>query len=301
MTRAAAAARLTQPAATKLLRQVESILDVKLFERHVQGMAPTPYGAILLRHARKALSGIRHACEEITALESGFAGRATVGTELGAGTHIVPMAIARVKQRYPSLLVGTEIGSSRELVKRLLQGQFDIVVGRFQPAGCAEDLLYEPLATDEPHVIVAGAEHPLASGQGLELEDLIDHPWILPPEGSLVRARLFSLLIERGLGLPTNIVEALSLPAITSLLQCSHYLAVLPEQAVQSCCEAGILKVLVRNLPLGIGGFGLVTARHYKLLPGAQCLLNTLREVGKEPQPRVGTRQAHWPRTGQDQ
>ena len=285
LARAAAAAGLTQPAASKLLRQIEDTLEVKLFERNARGMAPTCYGEILVRHARMALSGIGHAREEITALKSGLSGTARVGTELGPGTHIVPMAIARVKQRYPGLLVGAEIDPGRELVQRLLQGHLDIVVGRVQ-AGCADELVYEPLASDEPHAIIAGAEHPLSASQGLDLEDLIDQPWILPPEGNLVRDRLFSLFVKRGLALPTNIVEALSLPAITSLLQQSNYLAALPEQAVQPCCKTGILKVLLRNLPLGIGGFGLVTSRHGKLSPGAQWLLNTLREVGNELHPR---------------
>jgi DNA-binding transcriptional LysR family regulator len=52
----------------------------------------------------------------------------------------------------------------------------------------------------------------------------------------------------------------------------------LPEVAVQSCCKAGILTVLVRNLPLSVGAFGLITRRHHKLSPGAQVMLSTLRE-----------------------
>jgi DNA-binding transcriptional LysR family regulator len=293
LARAAAATDLTQPAASKLLSQVEKLLDVKLFERSARGMAPTCYGEILVRHARTALSGLGLAREEITALKSGLTGRATIGTGLTPGTHIVPTAIARVKQRYPRLLLGIEIDPSRQLVQRLLQGQLDIVVGRVLEAGCADELVYEPLATDEPHAIIAGAEHPLARRQGLDLEDLIDQPWILPPEGNLVRERLFSTCIQRGLAPPTNIVETLSLPAITSLLQQSNYVVALPEQAVQPCCKAGILKVLVRNLPLGIGGFGLVTRRHHKLSPGAQLLFNTVREVGKELNPREKRFLAH--------
>jgi DNA-binding transcriptional LysR family regulator len=286
LARAAAATDLTQAAASKLLRQVESTLDVKLFERHARGMAPTCYGEILVRHARTVLSGLGLAREEITALKSGLTGRTTVGTVLSPGTHIVPIAIARVKQCYPHLILGMEIDPSRQLVQRLLQGHLDIVVGRVLELGCAAELVYEPLATDEPLAIVAGAEHPLARRQGLELEDLIDQPWILPPEGNLVRDRLFATCIERGLAPPTNIVETLSLPAITSLLQQSHYVVALPEQAVRPCCKAGILKVLLRNLPLGVGGFGLVTRRHHKLSPGAQLLFNALREVGKELNPR---------------
>jgi DNA-binding transcriptional LysR family regulator len=286
LARAAAAAGLTQPAASKLLRQVETTLDVKLFERSARGMAPTCYGEILVRHARTALSGLGLAREEITALKSGLSGRATVGTVLSPGTQIVPVAIARVKQRYPGLRLGLEIDPSRQLVQRLLQGHLDMVVGRVLEVGCADELVYEPLATDEPHVIIAGAEHPLARRPGLDLEDLIDQPWILPPEGNLVRDRLFATFIQRGLTPPTNIVETLSLPAITSLLQHSHCVVALPEHAVQPYCKAGILKVLLRNLSLGIGGFGLVTRRHHKLSPAAQLLFNTLREVTKELKPR---------------
>lgn len=285
LARAATAAGLTQSAASKLLRQVETSLDVKLFERNARGMAPTRYGEILVRHARTALSGLGLAREEITALKSGLSGRAMIGAVLSPGTHIVPTAIARVKQRYPGLLLGMEVDASRQLVQKLLQGHLDMVVGRVLETACVEELLYEPLAADEPHAVIAGSRHPLARRAGLELEDLIDQPWILPPEGNLVRDRLFSMFLERGLALPTNIVESLSLPAITGLLQQSDYLVALPERAVQSCCQAGILTVLLRDLPLSLGGFGLVTRRNQKLSPGAQYLLNTLRDVAQEMYP----------------
>jgi DNA-binding transcriptional LysR family regulator len=286
LTGAAAANGLTQSAACKLLQQVESTLDVKLFERRARKMAPTCYGEIVLRHARMALSGMELAREEITALKSGLTGRVTVGTVLNPGTNIVPLAIARLKQRYPGLLLGVEINPSTQLVQKLLQGHLDIVVGRVLETRRADELVYEPLTTDEPHAIIASAEHPLARRRGVDLEDLVDQRWILPPDGDLVRDRLFSMFIQRGLAPPTNIVETLSLPAMTSLLQQGDYVVALPEQAVQPCCKAGILKVLLRNLPLAIGGFGLVTRRHDQLSPGAQRLFNTLREVGKELNPR---------------
>ena len=59
LVRAAARTGLTQPAASKLLREIESALDVKLFDRHARGMTPTCYGEILVRHARLALSELR--------------------------------------------------------------------------------------------------------------------------------------------------------------------------------------------------------------------------------------------------
>jgi DNA-binding transcriptional LysR family regulator len=293
LTGAAAATGLTQSGACKLLQQVESTLEVKLFERRARKMAPTCYGEILLRHARMALSGLGRAREEISALKSGLTGKATVGTVLNPGTHIVPLAVARVKQQYPSLLLGIEIHPNTQLVQRLLQGHLDIVVGRVLETRRAGELVYEPLATDEPHAIIASAEHPLARRGGVDLEDLVDQRWILPPDGDLVRDRLFSMFLRRHLAPPTNIVETQSLPVMTSLLQQGDYVAALPEQAVQSCCKAGTVEVLVRNLPLAIGGFGLVTRRHDELSPVAQRLFNTLREVGRELNSRENRAAAH--------
>jgi hypothetical protein len=52
--------------------------------------------------------------------------------------------------------------------------------------------------------------------------------------------------------------------------------------SVQPCCQAGILTVLVRNLPLGVGAFGLITRRGHKLPPAAQLLLSALRDQAEE-------------------
>lgn len=288
LARAAAALGLTQPAASKLLRQIETTLDVKLFERHARGLAPTCYGEILIRHARLALSELRLAHEEVEALKAGGSGKAAVGTIVDPGTNLVPLAIAKIKQRYPDTLVHIEVDPSRQLVQRLLQGHLDLVVARLLDADIADELAYEPLAADEPHAVVASSRHPLAGREDLRLDALIEQPWILPPSGSLVREKLTAKFLQDGLPQPSNIVEASSLPVVTTLLAQSNMIVALPESAVRSYCDAGILTVLMRNLPLGVGGFGLITRRSCKLSPAAQLMFETLRELaaGLYPDPK---------------
>lgn len=282
---AASAAGLTQSAASKLLRQVETSLDVKLFERHARGVVPTRYGEILLRHARQALSELNLAHEGILALKSGLSGKAAVGTVTHPGTSLIPMAVARMKQRHAGIVINVDVDSSRPLVQRLLQGALDIVVGQTVDPQGADEVLYEPLAGDEPHAIIASARHPLAGRKDLQLEDLMEQPWILPPAGSLLRDRVAAKLLERGLPLPTNVVETISLPVITALLQQSNMIAALPEEAVQSFCKAGHLTMLVGNLTLGVGAFGLITRRNHKLSHAAQLMLSTLRELAGQVYP----------------
>lgn len=279
LARAAAAAGLTQPAASKLLRQIEETLDVKLFERHARGVAPTRYGEILVRHARSALSEIGLAREELAALKAGLTGNTAVGTIVEPGANLVPAAIATLKQRYPGTLVRVEIDASRQLVQRLRQGHLDVVVARLLDAESAEDFAYEPLASDEPHAVIASARHPLAGHADLRLEDLIEQPWIVPPPGSLVREKLAAMFLHQGLPQPHDIVETSSLPMITALLEQGRMIVALPEVSVGSYCKAGILEVLMTDLPVGIGGFGLITRRDRELAPAAHLMLSTLREV----------------------
>lgn len=289
LARAAVTAGLTQPAASKLLRQVESALGVRLFERHARGVIPTCYGEILVRHARLALSELGLAREEIAALRSGLSGKVAIGSVLNPGTNLVPMSVARVKQRYPGIVAYIEIDSSRKLVEKLLQGDVDMVVGRVLDSSRSDELVYEPLASDEPHAAIARAHHPLAGRKELRLADLAEQPWILPPTESLLRDKVTAMFVQQGLSLPTNIVETMSLPVITTLLRESNMVTALPEETVQSSCKAEILTVLVRNLPLGLGAFGLIRRRHHKLSSAAQLMANTLRELAGQLYPVEGS------------
>jgi DNA-binding transcriptional LysR family regulator len=279
LARAAEAAGLTQPAASKLLRQVEVTLGVQLFEREPRGMSPTGYGEILIRHARAALFELELARKEIAALRSGLLGKAAIGLVPDPNNNLLARAVAQLKQRHPGVLVSIEIDASRQLVQRLVQKDLDMVVGRVLDIARADDLVYEPLAPHELYAVIAGAGHPLAGHEALQLSNILEQPWILPPTGSPVRDKLDGLFVQDGLPLPANVVETMSLPVIGSLLQTSNMVAAVPEEAVQAACAAGDLTVLIRNLPLAAGAFGLITRRDHQLAPGAQLMLKTLREL----------------------
>src|SRR5439155_20181663 len=120
-----------------------------------------------VQHARLALSELGLAQEGIAALKSGLAGKAAIGTVVNPGINLVPMAVAKLKQRHPAILISIESDPSRQLVQRLLQGHLDMVVGRVLDANIADDLSYEPLAADEPHALIGGARHPLAGRKDL--------------------------------------------------------------------------------------------------------------------------------------
>lgn len=276
--RAAELAGMTQPAASKMLGELEDSLGVKLFERHARGVQPTWYGEILVRHARLAMSEMDRAHDEIMALKSGLSGRASIGTVMNPGTHLIPSVIAAIKESHPRILISVEMDFSRPLVAKLVQGRLDCVVGRILDSGNAEELDFEPLS-DEPHSIIGRAAHPFAQKADLELKDLLEFGWILQGSGGVLRGRFNSMLHERGMSHPKNVVETSALPVAIALLQITDMVAVLPEQAVLPYCAAGLVGIMPVALGVKMDAFGIITRRDHRLSPGAEVVLKILRET----------------------
>jgi DNA-binding transcriptional LysR family regulator len=285
--RAAEAANMSQPAASKLLAGMEGMLGVKLFERHARGVEPTWYGQVLLRHARAALTELGRAHDEIGALRSGRMGQAAIGTVINPGTNLVPQAIAAVKREFPDILIAVEMDYSRPLVTRLLDGKLDIVIGRILGPEGIDTLEFEPLA-DEPHVVIARAGHPLSRLPRLDHAQLAECGWILPPPGSMLRGKLDGVFLGRGLAPPRNLVETTSLAVTTHLLQYSDLLTALPAEAAAPYCRAGLLTQLPIELGVRMEYFGIIRQRDRALSPGAERVLEALRATAKRVYPAIG-------------
>jgi DNA-binding transcriptional LysR family regulator len=276
--RAARACHMTQPGASKLLSELEESLGVQLFRRLPRGVEPTSYGEVMTRHARSALAEMDRAQEEIAALRSGLTGEVAIGAVVNPGMNVVPAAVVSLKARHPRVLVRIEIDNSDVLVRRLLKGELDIAVARVPGFHDAGELSFEPLA-GETHRVIARPAHPLAARRRLQLSDLVEQPWVLPPSGSLLREKLDSLFAHRGFGPPRNVVETASLPVITSLLQRADVVSALQAETVDPHCKAGLLTVLPIALGLEMEPFGIVTRRSHRISPSAEAMLATLREA----------------------
>ncbi|TXI74285.1 MAG: LysR family transcriptional regulator [Dechloromonas sp.] len=282
--RAAEAANMTQPAASKLLAEMEDLLGVTLFDRHARGVEPTWYGQVLIRRARAALSEIGRAHDEISALRSGRTGQAAIGTVVNPGTTLVPQAIAAVKREFPDILIKVEMDYSRPLVARLLDGQLDIVIGRIMDSDNSAELDFEPLA-DEPHAVIVRSGHPLASRARVTHADLVDYGWIMPPDASVLRSRLNAVFLEHGLLLPQDIVETASLPVIIHLLRYSDLLTALPAESVGPYLQTGQMRVLPVDLGVRMEVFGIIRRRDQLLSPGAERVLAALRTTARQIYP----------------
>lgn len=279
--RAADALSMSQPAASKLLRELEEMLDAPLFERMPRGMRPTLYGEVMIRHARSVVGSLDQAREEVLALKSGQLGRVAVGTITSPAVSLLPAAIAQVKQHHPGLSVSVEIDSSNVLLESLAQDKLDLVIGRLSVEHDKLHLRYEPLA-EEQALAVARPGHPLLAAQSLTLADVVDASWVVPPAQSVLRHR-FELMFQRqSLAPPSNVVESAELLFVTSLLSQSDMLAVLAAEVAHYYAAHGLLSILPLNMPLRMDDFGIITRTGQLLSPASTQVVRALKQVAGE-------------------
>jgi DNA-binding transcriptional LysR family regulator len=274
---AAQAAGVTQPAASKLIGELEHALGVTLFERLPRGVVPTWYGKVLIRRAGAALAEMDAAHQEIMQGLAGASGRVALGSVLTPSASLVPRAVRLVKERSPQVQIVVSVDTSKALVEQLAAGELDIVIGRILDAGAAAELNFEPLA-DEAHSLIVRAGHPWLERRELTLEEISRAAWILPPAGRL-REQLMELFVSKGLGQPTDTVETMSLSLVPQLLADSDRIVALPVELVKDYLEAGKLAVLPFDLGVRAGVYGIVTRKRHTLSPSAEAMFEALREA----------------------
>lgn len=278
---AAEAVGFTQPAASKLLGELESALGVALFERLPRGVQATEYGRIMIRRANAALAMIDGAHQEVTQELTGIHGSVRIGAVLTPAARLVPNAVQRFKASHPRVQVTATADTSNALVARLRAGELDLVIGRVTDLALASELHFEPIS-DDPHSLVVRAGHPWLNSPALSLADLAAGSWIMPPPGKL-RDRLTALFLTQGLDLPSDVFESMALTMIAPLLETSNRVAALPADLLRHYLDTGRLALLPLKIDLRRDVYGIITRRQHGLSPAATAMLDALRDEAGIP------------------
>lgn len=285
--RSAAQMAMTQPTATKLLQELEAVLEVELFVRSKQGVIPTPHGFAMIRHARGLLADLDAARDEIRALSEGASGTLIVGIMVSSASTILARAIATLAGRQPNLRITVEEGTHTMLIALLKSGDMDFVLGRVVVGGEMEYLNYEVLYNDE-YSIVSGVDHPLAGRRKLSLQQLTTQRWVLPPSSMPLRQRFDILfLTETGIR-PRNVLESVSLLLNLQLLQAGNMLALMPMEIALHFATIKQLRILPVPLNGIFGPVGLITRNGRLLSPAAQMLVDEIKRTTNASGVNVG-------------
>ncbi|WP_329742026.1 LysR family transcriptional regulator [Dyella sp. A6] len=279
--RAAETLNMSQPAASKLLKDLEDSMNVALFDRLPRGMRPTWFGEAMIRHARVALASLGEAGDEIEALKTGHAGTVNLGSIQGPSVTLVPDAIKLAVSEHPKLRVSLTVDTSDVLLERLAQNKLDIIVARLFARHDKSHLHYQALA-EENICAIGRVGHPLLRKRRLRLSDLAAADWVVPPVGSVLRHRFELMFQNAGLPIPERMIETTALVFVLKMMRETDYLSVVPTDVANYYEDHRVVSVLPIELTCKMDAFGIITRTDWLLSPAARIMLRSMKTTATE-------------------
>lgn len=231
---AADSVHLSQPALTRRIQDLEGDLGVALFERTARGMVLTPFGEVLLHHAKSIDLSCELAVQEMHDLANGESGTLRIGAGPAWAFSLVPDSVSLLRKALPQVRIQFYDWITERMLPMLLDGELDILVGGIPPTNQQlPQLTYEPLF-DVEQFVFAGQGHPL-QGRRCTPKELASYPWIWFREAALGKGLLQEQFEAAGIPWPASSVDSTSIQfGLRLLSQGDSHLMLLPSTLAET-------------------------------------------------------------------
>lgn len=244
--KASEAASMTQPAATKLVQELEEMFGARLFHRDRLGMRPTESGEMVRRHIGVLLADVSHMVSEVKLFASGGSGLIRLGIIPSLAPRLLAQSINELLAAHPRARFQVREGATDELLNALALNELDIIFGRVLHATPARNLRLSNIYT-ETFDIVCGRQHPLAHKPSVTWKDLAQEQWVLPASGTPLREMAESMFSAHGVLRPDVAVASSSFQQMRFVIAAGQLLGILPRSLASRGQAEGDL-VLLRQV-----------------------------------------------------
>jgi DNA-binding transcriptional LysR family regulator len=245
---------LSQPAVTKIVRELEREVGAPLVERSVKGVTLTPYGRAFLPRAKLLLEDMRRAREEIVQMRDGATGTVAVAVSTAFAMSLLPPAFKAFHERFPAVDVQFSEATLPSMMARLNDGSLDFAVAH----AWADSLDRDFDVTELYPIKVALAvrrDHPLR--HATSLRDFHAAEWVLPGDAAIsmgVAAPMFSSV---GLPPPPRVIQVQSANIAFGLMAAMDVVSLFAES----------------QLPWVLKNYGIEAVRIVETLPKASVYM----------------------------
>lgn len=265
---------LTQPAATKMLHELEEALGQPLFDRVGRRLRLNAAGERAMAYFRNLRGSIEALNRELDELRQGSAGRLAVGSIMAASPGRLTRALLDLKRQLPLLEVEVAVDTSDRLLAQLHEGVLEVVIGRMT-GGTDSDYRFRAI-DDEALAIVAANEHPLLQSRTVSFEALQAYGWVLQPPGSPMRALIEQEFRSHGLGLPRGLIETGSILTTMNLVRGSDMVGVIPQAVADINAGHGMLRILPYRMSRKLEAYGSLVRQDRPMSRPAEMFLELL-------------------------
>lgn len=245
--RSAERLRLTQPAVTRQIQRLESMLNADLLDRRVKPPTMTPAGLIVVERARAILAAIAELRQQVAA-DAEPSGPFRLGVSHSIADAGLADILDTLRRRYRRLELRLTSGWMPELLQKLEQGALDAAI--LLAAG-------DDARTPPPNgQAVANEQIMIVAPKGLvlprepNLRQLSEFGWILTPDASCGARRALQASIERQGGQFRLAAEVQDIDLQTSLISKGVGIGILPRKKITPQLKGKIKVVRVRDVAL---------------------------------------------------
>ncbi len=280
MGKAATLLSVSQPAISKAIADMEYVLGVRLLDRSPQGVQPTIYAQALLDRGLVAFDELKQAMQHIEFLADPSTGELRIGSTIAIATGFLPAVVDRLSRNYPRMVFHLVAGEAAAMYRTLQERKVDLVIAPMI-APISEEHMRAEVLYDEPLVVLAGAKSPWARRRKVELAELMEAAWTLPPLESLYGSLVAEAFNSVGLNVPRASVFTSVTPIRNALLASGRFITMAQGSVVRFSGKNFDLKVLPIQLATTRRPIGIITLANRTLSPVAQLFVKAAHEIAK--------------------
>jgi len=264
---------LALAAASTRIRGMEESLGARLLTRSRQGVAPTPAGLMLLKHARTMLAEAARLREDLAAFAGGGAGEVRLLANTNALTEFLPEALSAFLAEHPQVSVDLEERLSDEIVGLVAEGVADvgIVAGTVDVGALAT----YPFRSDR-FVVVTAKDHPLAGRSRVAFAEVLDYDFVGLERSASLQRFLAGKAAREGRPLRLR-VQLRSFDAVCRLVECGVGVGVVPATTAARAARTMALGVVDLADDWALRELTIVVRAGEALRPTARALVDSLR------------------------
>jgi LysR family transcriptional regulator, transcriptional activator of the cysJI operon len=234
---AAAELRISQPAVSKHIAELERALGLRLVERARRDGALTSAGDFVANHVLRAESLLTQATIGAAELRKTGSGSLSIVASWLTGTYLLPPIIAEFKHLHPGVRIVLDLGTARQAVEWLRSHRAEL--GFIANAVSGPEIEAEPLLENEIVIVGRSALVPKRQSRA-SLESLT---WISREEGSATRSASDQAMAHLGIA-PQRRLELPSYEAVLFALKRGYGVAAISRYVVAAELRRGSLTLI---------------------------------------------------------
>jgi len=229
LTKAAERNHLSLSAVSTRIKDLELHAGVRLLYRTPRGVALTPAGQSLLRHARTILGEIEHMKSELQRFGEGVQGSIRVFANTTAVTEFMPEVLATFLAAHPNVDVDLQERPTSEIIRGVLDGTTDL--GITSGSIAADGLELHTFSSDRL-VLAVTPGHPLDALENIRFSQIIDYDYIGLHHGSTLQDFVDQLMQNARRRLHIR-VQVSNFESVCRMVEAGVGVGIVPESAAR--------------------------------------------------------------------